>query len=41
MLDLLLVLTDMDVSQRVVGIAASTGVFKITDYLNESPTRLS
>jgi len=40
-LDLLLVLTDRDVFQRIVGIAASTGVFKIADRADELPTRLS
>jgi len=40
-LDLLLVLTDKDVFQRIVGIAASTGVFKIADRVDELPTRLS
>ena len=40
-LDLLLVLTDRDVFQRIVGIAASTGVFRIADRLDELPTRLS
>ena len=40
-LDLLLVLTDRDVFQRIVSIAASTGVFRIADRLDELPTRLS
>ena len=40
-LDLLLVLTDKDVFQRIVSIAASTGVFRIADRIDELPTRLS
>ena len=41
LLDLLLVLTDKDVFQRIVGIAVSTGVFKIADRVDELPTKLS
>ena len=38
---LLLVLTDRDVFQRIMGIAVSTGVFKIAGHLDELPTKLS
>ncbi len=40
-LDLLLVLTDKDVFQRIVSIAVSTGLFKIADRIDELPTKLS